>query len=70
MSDWIRVGERLPEDAVYVLIHAPGWFDPVDTAFIYRGRWQDELTVFPDGTVTHWQPKPAPPGDPSQNLPT
>lgn len=55
---WIPVGERLPEDAVTVLVHGgcayyqshDGWFTLMGGDAHRRIQWE----------VTHWQPLPPP----------
>lgn len=72
MSEWISVKDRLPElhqqvlgydgsnIGVYerVYIDFEGWF----WGYCYNG-FDDDAEVDDDYKVTHWMPKPDPPGD-------
>lgn len=58
---WISVEERLPEEAVRVLVRLSGIKPPIgfprmDTDRVVDGRWMRWFDL-----VTHWMPLPEPP---------
>ena len=58
---WIPVEERLPEEGVWVLVathevNSLGYFRYAQMAYLLGGEWHQV-----NGSVSHWQPLPAPP---------
>ena len=68
-SEWISVGDRLPDDALYVLVHGGSAEDLTGSwlavAVYEAGDWVDSggnfLSCHFDGDVTHWMDLPAEP---------
>lgn len=62
---WIPVEERLPEEGVWVLVsthevNSLGYFRYAQTAYLLKDKWHQV-----NGSVSHWQPLPAPPASTS-----
>ncbi len=65
MSDWINIGESLPEPGQHVIAYCenyPNYF--VSMVRFEKGKegyyfWNDSINE--EGKVTHWMPLPDPP---------
>lgn len=67
MNEWISVKDRLPNDKTEILCalkHSPDGYHIHDGFFI-RGQWFDGHGFPFLFKVTHWQPLPEPPKEPS-----
>jgi hypothetical protein len=59
---WIPVGERLPEDDVWVLATAENTVFPAAHSARFEQHWYLELSRCLWGSkITHWRPLPEPP---------
>ena len=66
MTDWIPVGERLPEENSKVIIYSKVlFFDvEVDCGILFDGEWQTITNGGWDSCEpTHWMPLPEAPKD-------
>lgn len=60
ISEWIPVGDRLPDAGKDVLVYEQQW-RKISIAYYLHGAeiWEDVNALQPD--VTHWMPLPEPP---------
>ena len=58
-AGWISVKERMPEDGKEVLAYEGGGFIYID--WCCEGEWV--IASANSGVVTHWMPRPEPPGE-------
>ena len=61
MPRWVSVTERLPEHNTYVIVgNLNGMVR--EALFVDRDIWLDPLGNYSRCPVTHWMPRPEPPG--------
>lgn len=77
MNEWIKCGDRLPENDEYVLIYhrddchiSVGYFEKDNVSFYKEddgsifytdSGWETEIPWAPKGPPTYWMPLPKPP---------
>ena len=66
MSGWINVGDKLPEQGIYVLMRVTcsNYFNIEQGYYSGHGRWVNCWCSVRTGStypVTHWMPLPGPP---------